>query len=242
MMNVPRQFQLSYENGVTNLVFGEMSYGDGGERIALDVNCDRAVMSLESAITSRASERAFSGHPLPLSKLAKLLYLGNGVRSVCGHEEVRYRRNVPSAGNMGSIETYCLALSVAGIDPGIYHFDSFNHQLIVLHKGDYRTWLKQSVFLQAEASEAAVVVVLACSLAKIAKKYKQRALQLALMDAGHVSQNIFLAATAFDLAAFPTAGFVNGELDAALKLDGLDSRSVLALCVGARSSDTPLSM
>ncbi len=233
-LDLPRQFQFNYDERNLDLVQESPLRLEVIERISLDVQAADLSMSLDEVIASRYSCRAFKDEPISLDSLAKLLYLGNGVRTVTeeagGRQE--HRRNVPSAGNLGSTEIYCVALNVEGIKQGIYHFDSLNHELALLCPGDFKLWLDNSVFLQHEASKPAAVLILVCSLSKIAHKYQLRAYQLALLDAGHVSQNIFLAVTAMGLAVFPTAGFINSELDRALGINGLDQRSVLALCVG----------
>ena len=244
LLNSPRQFQFNYEQHNLDLVQDSPLRLEGSARIGLNVHAKKLEANLEETITSRDSRRKFSPESLNLNTLAKLLYLGNGIRAVSSETsgQKEHRRNVPSAGNLGSTEIYCIALNVEGLKQGMYHFDSLSHELVLLHQGDFEMWLDECVFLQHEASKAAAVLILAGSLSKLAHKYQLRSYQLALLDAGHVSQNILLAATAMDLAIFPTAGFINSELDNALALNGLDQRSVLALCVGNTAAHKQMSI
>jgi len=56
-----------------------------------------------------------------------------------------------------------------------------------------------------------------------------------LLDAGHVSQNFNLIATALELIVCTTAGFIDDELDSALHLDGLENASMLTVFVGNKN-------
>ena len=232
---LPSQFQINYEMRILDLVReSPLRIDNATERIALDVDRERVSMSIEEAITSRESIRQYGTDPITLSQLAKLLYLGNGIRKLSTPDKRDYihRRNVPSAGNLGSVEVYCISLNVEGLKQGIYHFDALNHELELVRSGDFTTWLKEFVFYQLEAAEAAAMLVLTSQQARISQKYGIRAYRMGLLDAGHVSQNIFLAATGMNLAVWVTGGFVDDELNTALGLDGLDQCALLTLCLG----------
>ena len=193
----------------------------------------KAALPLDDAITRRVSSRRFGNSPLRRDELAALLQLGNSVRSV-EHQDgtVSYRRNVPNSGNLGSVEVYPIIMNVEAVMPGIYHFDSVSQDLARLHTGDFATWLRQQVFFQVEFSQPAVALVLAAAIGRLAAKYGLRGYRLGLLDTGHVSQNIYLVATALGLSVCATAGFIDDELDAAIGVDGLESASMLVLLVG----------
>ena len=63
-------------------------------------------------------------------------------------------------------------------------------------------------------------------------KYGIRGYRLGLLDAGHVSQNINLVAGALGLAVCPSAGYIDSELNRALKIDGLATAAVMSVLVG----------
>ena len=206
---------------------------DAASRVALPSPV-AVTMPLEQAITRRTSGRDYASTPLDVAQLAGLLILANGIRETIKIDsgELFYQRNVPSAGNLGSAEVFPIVMNVAGVEPGIYHFDTVDHDLACLHRGQYRTWLEELVLFQLELPRAAVALVLTCALGRLAAKYGQRGYRLGLMDIGHVSQNVQLVATALGLAACATAGFIDEELDAALGLDGVETASMLVLLVG----------
>ncbi|HNB21307.1 MAG TPA: nitroreductase family protein, partial [Candidatus Melainabacteria bacterium] len=86
--------------------------------------------------------------------------------------------------------------------------------------------------LQAELSEASALIFLASNQGRLRSKYGPRAYRLGLLDAGHVSENIYLVSAALDLAVTATGGFIDDELNNALGLDGIDDCVVLVLAVG----------
>lgn len=189
-------------------------------------------ISLEDAILRRESARSFGTDPLALADLAALLYFGNGIRGTDAAAGVR--RNAPSAGNLGSVDLYPIVLRADGLTAGIYRYDALAHGLVPIRAGDFGPWLGEQVLLQPELSQAAAALVLVADFARLSGKYGVRGYRLGLLDAGHVSQNLYLVATALGLAACAAGGFIDTELDAALGIDGLDRACVLLVVVGTR--------
>jgi SagB-type dehydrogenase family enzyme len=207
---------------------------DRRTRVALPIRQRADRMTLDQAIISRRSGRRFGDSSLPAAELASVLFLGNGVRERSGEglDERFYQRNVPNSGNLGSVEIYPIILNVAAIEPGIYHYDSVAHDLAQLRAGQFRTWLKEMVLFQLEFASAAVALALTSAVGRLQSKYGLRGYRLGLIDVGHVAENIYLAATAFNLQACATAGFVDAELQLALEIDGLDVSPMLVVLLG----------
>jgi SagB-type dehydrogenase family enzyme len=191
-------------------------------------------MTLAQTIITRRSAPSFSSKPISRERLATALYLGNGVK-LRGELSAADspQRNAPSAGNLGSVEVYPIVLEVESIERGIYHYDSRAHSLCRLHSGNFQSWLKTRVLSQRGYGTPAAALVLTCALGCLRAKYGSRGYRLALLDAGHVSENLYLAATALGLGVRAAAGFLESELDRALGLDGLRQASVLVVLLGA---------
>jgi SagB-type dehydrogenase family enzyme len=145
---------------------------------------------------------------------------------------ITYRRTVTNSGNLGSVEAYPVVLAVDGIPPGIYHFDTVRHDLALMRSGFFREWLRELVLYQLEFADAAVAVVLTSAFGRLKAKYGPRGYRLGLLDIGHVSQNMYIVATALGLAVCATAGFVSEELETVLGLDGLETAASLVLLIG----------
>lgn len=188
-------------------------------------------MTLVDALARRKSLREFSPRALELQKLGQLLGLSNGLRVKVGNANDN-GRNAPSAGSLCSCEMYVLALNVADVETGLYHYDVGVHGLKLMKLGDLREWAKRMLLLQPELCDSAALIFLTSNQARLRSKYGPRAYRLGLLDAGHVSENVYLVATALNLAVTATGGFIDDELNTALGLDGVDDCAVLVLAVG----------
>lgn len=231
----PRPHEINYDEAIKELARHAALHLDGTPRVALPSPDLALETSLEQAIVSRRSGRIFAPRPLSPERLAKLLFLANGIREDDGPGGAARHRNAPSGGGLGSVEIHCVALDVAGVDPGIYHFDSVRHDLALVRAGQFRGWLRECVLFQREVSDASVALVLTCAMGRLSTKYGLRGYRLGLLDAGHVSQNLYLVATALGLEVCALSGFVDDELNRALGLDGLERCAVLVLVVGPRA-------
>lgn len=227
-----KTYQAHYSSHVQKLVAEAPLHLSGSRRVALPLERTFAKMSLDEAITHRTSKRGFGSDPLPAAELSSLLFLGNAVREVGEEGQVHFQRNVPNSGNLGSTEIYPIVMNVAGIDPGIYHFDTVRHDLALVRVGRFSTWLRERVFFQLEFSEASVALVLTSAIGRLSEKYGLRGYRLALLDAGHVSENIYLVGASLGLQVCATAGFIDDEIDGALGLDGLASATILIVLAG----------
>lgn len=205
-------------------------------RVPLSRDLDLITMTVREAITTRTSGRDYGEDPLDPRTLATLLHLANGVRAA-GEAAGRswIQRNVPSSGNLGSIEVFPIVLRVDGIDPGIYHYDAVTHELVLLRSGAFAGWLRHEILFQIEFSQASVALVLTSAIGRLTAKYGPRGYRLGMLDTGHVSNNVYLACTALGLQVCATAGFIDERLDDALGLDGLEVASTLVILVGTAS-------
>jgi SagB-type dehydrogenase family enzyme len=193
-------------------------------------------LDLSSAIRQRYSARAFRPVPIPLGNLAQLLFHGNGIKEVLeagGHRD--YRRNVPSAGNLGSVDLYPLVLDVDGLERGVYHYHPVEHRLAQIAGAEALAAL-EGALLQPEFGAAGVVIALGSSLARVRAKYGIRGYRYACMDAGHVAQNLALVATALGLGACPGGGFDDDRLNQLLDLDGMNEAVLSLVAIGATSA------
>jgi SagB-type dehydrogenase family enzyme len=190
-------------------------------------------MPLGDSITCRTSGRTYSEAAVSREALATLLFHINGVRRVSSFNGLKtYQRNVPSSGNLGSIEVFPIVLNVEALEPGVYHFDQVSHELVTLRCGNYEQWLRDEALYQVEFSGAAVVLVFTCAFGRLNAKYGPRSYRLGYLDAGHASAQGYLAATALGLQVCSSAGFIDEAFDALLGIDGLDTASVLVQIIG----------
>jgi SagB-type dehydrogenase family enzyme len=182
-------------------------------------------MSLWSALKTRRSSRDFPALPLRLATLATLLHAGYGATAPG-------RRAVPSGGALYPLELYVAASRVDGLAPSLLHFDPEAHALETLREGDVTAELGAASAAPGVLDGSAAAVLVSAVFWRSRFKYGLRGYRFALLEAGHLVQNIALAATALDVAALPLGGFYDDRLDELLGLDGVDESVVYAVVLG----------
>jgi SagB-type dehydrogenase family enzyme len=188
-------------------------------------------IALEHALRSRRSERDLGGGPVSLDSATALLWAGYGVtrRSPLG-----LRRTVPSGGALYPLELYVLALRVDGLAPGVHHYDPFGPALCALGELPTRDELERLTPTPELVLPAAFVVLVTGVFWRSRFKYGLRGYRFSLLEAGHVGQNILLAAVALDLGATPLGGVYDGRIEELLGVNGVDESLVYALSVGTK--------
>jgi SagB-type dehydrogenase family enzyme len=183
---------------------------------------------LGDLLASRRSGRAEVMRPLGLDQLAALL---GAAYAASPRGRLPRRRPVPSAGALYPLELYAAAAAVRGLSPALYHFQPFAHRLSLLAP---LAWdeLRASLVDPAAADTAATIIVLSAVFWRSRVKYGSRGYRFALLEAGHVAQNILLAATDLGLPALPVGGYYDRRLDAFVGADGLDESVLYAIAVG----------
>ena len=186
------------------------------------------------ALARRRSLRAYSPEPLALGELSALLWAAAGV-TAC--EDGFALRTAPSAGGLYPIEHYVIANDVEGLEQGLYHYDVLGRALERLHAGDLRLAIARGALDQRIAADAQAVFVWTAALERSRWKYGERFLRYVLLDAGHIAQNVALAATALGLGTCQIAAFFDEEVAAILSVDP-DAEPVVYMSTAGRPGDT----
>jgi SagB-type dehydrogenase family enzyme len=223
-------YRANYSTAVAALYQEQFADPLESEAIRLPEANHRLDKTLAAAIIDRRSSRDFADAPMSLEEVATIAFLACGMQG--GDALNAAHRNVPNSGGLGSVELSLIVQNVVGLAPGIYAYDSVRHWLLPKSQGAYRQWLLRDVFFQSEFSMCAAVFCLAVNMRRLKSKYGTRGYRLGLLDAGHVSQNINLVASALGLAVCSSAGYIDFELNRALKIDGLTTSAVLSVLVG----------
>jgi SagB-type dehydrogenase family enzyme len=130
------------------------------------------------------------------------------------------------------MEVYVFVHEVSGLEPGLYHYDPFEHGLTVMREGDLRGGLHGAGLGQGALREAGAVIALAAVPARTTRKYGERGLRYVYMEAGHIAENILLEAVSLGLGAVPVGAFADERLDGLLGIDGREEISVYLVAVG----------
>ena len=197
------------------------------KRVVLPAPGGHPGLSLEEAIQRRRSLRDYSAGTLSLLELARLLHAAQGITA-----PTQGLRAAPSAGALYPIETYAVVHEVAGLEAGLYHYAVADHQLEQLHVGDLRTPLVVAGIGQEMLGRAPVCFVLTAIFQRTRWKYRERAYRYVLLEAGHIGQNLYLAATSMRLGACAVGAFLDDELNRLLGLDGEQEAALYLIAVG----------
>jgi SagB-type dehydrogenase family enzyme len=118
----------------------------------------------------------------------------------------------PSGGARHPYEAYVYVRSVSGLEPGIWHYSAIDHTLARLDTDDLP---KPSELLggQEWADEMPCIIILCALLERTMWKYDDaNAYRVVMIEAGHVAQNLMLAATRHGLSVCPTAALHHSEI------------------------------
>jgi SagB-type dehydrogenase family enzyme len=199
------------------------------KKFKLPVSQTEQKMSLDQTLKKRKSIRRYSNEPLTLQQLSYLLWASTGLqRTESGYEF----RTAPSAGALYPIETYTIANNVTGLSKGLYHYDIKNHQLEQLQLADFGKKLSAAALGQ-DFCEAAPIVFLWTAIFQRSKfKYHQRAYRYIYLDAGHIAENLALAAVSLDLGSCQIGAFLDEPINQILDLDGIEESILYLSAVG----------
>ncbi|MFJ9850623.1 SagB family peptide dehydrogenase [Streptomyces sp. NPDC101150] len=178
---------------------------EAGDAIALPDGRDVPSRPLARVLAERRSVRAFAPAPVPLPLIGAFLDRTARVR---GHFPPRAyeqtQRPAPSGGGRHSLEVYLLAREVAGLAPGAYHYDPFQHTLHRLCPWtDGLAALQQRTVTDLALMDAPppAGLYLASCTGRTSWKYEGMALSLIYRDTGCLMQTMSLAATDLGLAS-----------------------------------------
>ncbi len=190
------------------------STGSTAEAIKLPPPATKGGMPLAETLKARRTVRHFANRPLDLAQVSQLLWAADGVSDPRGH------RTSPSAGATYPLDLY-LAVAERGVPNlpvGLYHYEVATPALTPVARGDFSNAVARACLNQAWMTEAPVMVVITGEYRRCSARYGERGIRYTHMEAGNVSQNLFLAAEALGLGAGIVGAFEDKALAQVLKL------------------------
>ena len=184
--------------------------------------------AVHAALRERRSVRDYAGRPMDLTTLSDVLHLTAGRRDEGG-------RTHPSSGALYPLEMYPVVHDVDGVPSGVYHYDVRAHALSLLREGDFRGEVSRHGLMQDFLGGANVVLLVTQILQRMRPRYQDRSYRYGLLEAGHLGQNAYLAATGLGLGACAVGAFLDDEVNALLGVDGREEACVYMLSIGTVS-------
>jgi SagB-type dehydrogenase family enzyme len=189
-------------------------------------------VSLWESIQKRRSVRNFKNEAIPENALSTLLWASQGVTTK--YPEFALRA-APSAGALYPVETYLVVHNVDGLKMGVYHYDVMNHALDELRMEDCREEIARAALDQAFVGACNLVFVWTAVFGRSKWKYKDRAYRYVYLDAGHIAQNVALAAVSLGLGSCQVAALYDDEVNTVVGADGHEESIVYMTAVGKPS-------
>ena len=106
--------------------------------------------------------------------------------------------------------------------------------LEALREGDLREAFADTLPMRELVGQCALVLIVTSMFWRARFKYGQRGYRFALLEAGHLAQNVLLGAAALDLAAVPVGGFYDRKLAEFLAVDGVNEAPLYVIPIGSR--------
>ena len=178
--------------------------------------------SVEKALLERRSVRSYKAEPLTIPDIAQILWAAQGIT-----EPKKGMRTAPSARGMYLIEVYLIAGNVTNLPAGMYKYGPQGHELIKIAEGNIKDDLFKAAG-QAQIKSAPVALLIVGKSAEASGNPPWM-----YLEAGHVSQNVYLQAESLKLGAVTMAGFKTDDVKKALNLPA-GEQPIYIMCVGKK--------
>lgn len=185
---------------------------------------------LFNLLKKRRSSRAFSGKSISKSELSYLLTASCGLVNFGGGNDTR--RAYPSAGARYPLEVYPLIIHCNQTKPGLYHYDVQSNALEELAVGNFNNDLEEISGGEEWITKAAVIFIITAVFDRTRIKYGDRGYRYALIEAGHLGQNVCLLAAELWLKSCPVGGFIDAKLNKLLDIDKTNESALYLIAVG----------
>jgi len=210
-----------------------MGRGDENQRIPLPRT---ARTDFDHLLARRATCRNFDAErPLPYALFAQLI---ERVFSAQSHvrvsdDTVFLKKTSPSGGGLHPVEAYLIVQNVEDLAPGLYHYHATTHALepLPLPEQPLYDLAMQAVAQQDWFANAHVMVLMAPRYDRSFWKYRNhaKAYRAITLEAGHLSQTLYLSATEAGLGAYITCAINEVPLEQVFGLNPI-SEGALAIC------------
>lgn len=207
----------------------------GAQRVTLPPFARKPSLPLVGAAQRYAPAAGFAPERISLAELARLLHFTNGVTGQLGGIQLRA---APSAGALYAGEVYVVAHRVRGLTPGVYYFAPLDAELVRIRDGAWLHEAAQALEEPSRIENAAAVVLLTNVFRRYRSRYANRGYRYALIDSGHIGENLRLAALSAGCADWSPLRFHDDRLNRLLEVDGREE-AVCALHAVGRPATGP---
>ena len=194
----------------------------GNEAIELCKDFSHVIQEQDffTVLKSRKSSRVYTDGEMTIDQLSFLLWAIQGVKDIRGKGYATLR-TVPSGGARHPFEVYLFIRNITGLKQGLYHYLPMSHSIEYLKAvEDIEEVMNQVVCEQAWVKKANVLFVFTCVPYRAEWRYSYDAHRTALIDLGHVGENLYLSAASLNLGTCGIAAFNDFFTNDYLGIDG----------------------
>ncbi|ADG87280.1 SagB/ThcOx family dehydrogenase [Thermobispora bispora] len=205
-----------------------------------DLNALRAAdPPLTAVLEDRRSVREYDDDaPMTVEQLGELLYRSARIRDVKVIDGVEYvRKPYPSGGSVYELEIYPVVRHVAGLAPGMYHYDAYEHVLRPVRPAGHpavRRMLTVASHGSAVGIRPQLLLVVSARVGRVMWKYEGMGYALILKHVGVLYQTLYCVATAMGLAPCAIGSGDSAAFSEATGRDPLEECAVGDFLLGSR--------
>lgn len=204
------------------------------EKIALSLDFSGLELKNDiiALIRDRRSSRVYTEEDMSIEELSFLLWATQGIKSIRGKSYATIR-TVPCGGARHEFETYLIIRKISGLAEGIYHYLPMEHAIEFIGKPEnVEETINETLCGQKWAAKANVVFYWTMVAYRAEWRYGTSCHRVALLDAGHLCQNLYIAATALGIGTCGIGAFVHDECCRVFGIDGNEEYMVYTAPVG----------
>jgi SagB-type dehydrogenase family enzyme len=196
---------------------------------------DLGTMPLRDVIYRRASRRSFNDEPIALEELSFLLWATAGFRGIRKEGESAFRM-VPSGGCRHPLETYLVVQNVDGLTPGLYLYQSLNHDICFLREiPNPEERIKEACLGQGFCAKAPVLFVWTAIPYRTEWRFGPVSPKIIAQDSGHLCQNLYLAVESINGGTCAIGAYHQHKADQLIGVDGINEFVIYMAPVGKKN-------
>ncbi|MCC5905701.1 MAG: SagB/ThcOx family dehydrogenase [Balneolaceae bacterium] len=208
------------------------------KRIQLPDSLSPTDRTFEEIILSRKTVQEPEPVKISLRDLRTILHFAYGETRDNKEDEYIKRpfRTVPSGGALYPLELYFFSNGhVEDLEAGLYHYSPSKNSVCLLRTGDFSDQISSALveFQSNLAYQLSLFIFITGVFQRSTFKYRDKGYRFTLFEAGHVAQNINLAATALNLGVINIGGYHDREMDQFLGFDGLRQSTIYINGIGS---------
>lgn len=224
----------------------------GGRVVALyrplDIGIGAAEPSFSEVLEARQSFRSYGPEGPDIDQLGEFLFRAARTRASYGPVPERgmpYEaadRPYPSGGGMHDLEIYVTPGRVRGLDPAVYYYDSWRHQLVEVNNDEkvINLLLATATISKSGGQRPDVLLTITSRFERLSWKYEQIAYATTLRNVGVLYQTLYLVATAMGLAPCALGGGDSELVATAIGTDPFTEGSVGDFALGSMPAPAEL--